>query len=98
MQQDDTHFSHTHIDHMLNTLKGHTNSILSLAYSPDGKRLASGSADHTIKLWDVEKGILLRSFELPSDRKLNVQEANLSCVQGLSAAIISLLVARGATR
>ena len=27
-----------------------------VAFSPDGETLASGSADHTIKLWDVSEG------------------------------------------
>lgn len=35
------------------TLKGHTDSVLALAFSPDGKTLASGSSDGTIKLWEV---------------------------------------------
>jgi WD40 repeat protein len=38
------------------TLKGHTAKVLSVAYSPDGKTLASGSIDQTIKLWDVATG------------------------------------------
>jgi WD40 repeat protein/serine/threonine protein kinase len=41
---------------VLKTLTGHTKSILSLAISPDGKRLASGSADRTVKLWTVATG------------------------------------------
>jgi WD40 repeat protein/serine/threonine protein kinase len=39
-------------------LAGHTNSILSLAISPDGKRLASSSADGTVKLWELATGNL----------------------------------------
>ena len=38
------------------TLKGHTDSCMSVAFSPDGKTLASGSGDKTIKLWDVATG------------------------------------------
>src|SRR5947199_224413 len=38
------------------TLKGHTAAVLSVAYSPDGKTLASASQDTTIRLWDVKTG------------------------------------------
>ncbi len=37
-------------------LQGHNGSIYNVAFSPDGKRLASGSLDKTIKLWNVETG------------------------------------------
>ena len=35
-------------------MKGHTHLIESVAFSPDGKTLASGSWDTTIKLWAVK--------------------------------------------
>jgi WD40 repeat protein len=38
------------------TLDGHHAPVTSLAYSRDGKTLASGSYDNTIKLWDVKTG------------------------------------------
>src|SRR5262249_44508275 len=38
------------------TLQGHTNTVTSVVFSPDGKTLASGSADHTIWFWDVAAG------------------------------------------
>src|SRR5262249_18653372 len=38
------------------TLKGHTDIVYGVAYSPDGKRLASASNDKTVKVWDVQTG------------------------------------------
>src|SRR5205085_8416291 len=36
-------------------LKGHIGPVLSVAYSPDGKRLATASGD-TVKIWDAQTG------------------------------------------
>jgi hypothetical protein len=40
----------------LPALEGHAAPILSLAFSPDGKRLVSGSRDKTVTVWDVSAG------------------------------------------
>ena len=39
-----------------NRLEGHTSWVRSVSFSPDGKRLASGSHDKTIKLWNLATG------------------------------------------
>jgi WD40 repeat protein len=41
-------------------LQGHENSIKSVAWSPDGKTLASGCQDCTIRLWDGATGKCLK--------------------------------------
>lgn len=42
---------------------GHSTEAQSVAFSPDGKLLASGSVDGVIKLWDVASRVPLRSLE-----------------------------------
>jgi WD40 repeat protein/uncharacterized caspase-like protein len=41
---------------------GHTGNVFSVAFSPDGKLVLTGSDDHTARLWDVATGKELRQF------------------------------------
>ncbi len=60
------------------TLQGHTRDVLTLAYSPDGKRLASGSGHESrrapgeVKVWDAQTGQELRVLQGHSNRVSSV--------------------------
>jgi WD40 repeat protein len=58
------------LDH---TLKGHSGWVTGVAFSSDGRRLASGSWDQTVKLWDV-----------PTGKELNVVGSKMKEVQALA--------------
>ena len=44
------------------TLKGHTQRVDSVAFSPDGSRLATGSFDQSVKVWDAITGREIRTL------------------------------------
>ncbi|NJM71303.1 MAG: protein kinase [Scytonema sp. RU_4_4] len=46
-----------------NTLKGHSSDVNSVAFSVDGKTLASGSDDNTIKIWSLANQQQIRTFK-----------------------------------
>jgi dynein assembly factor with WDR repeat domains 1 len=48
---------------MKHTLKGHKMEIVCLAFDPHSLLVATGSMDHTAKLWDVEQGKELFSLD-----------------------------------
>lgn len=47
--------------HASRVLAGHVGSLLSVAFSPDSQVLATGSADGSMRLWDVRTGRFLYS-------------------------------------
>lgn len=54
------------------TLTGHTGKVFSVAFSPDGKLLASGGNDNTIRVWDVASGEQLQEFTGHTDGVVSV--------------------------
>ena len=44
------------IGHLRSTLQGHSASVTSVAFSPDGARVVSGSGDNSLRLWDAAIG------------------------------------------
>ncbi len=42
---------------------GHTDRVYSAAYSPDGKTIATGSWDRTLRLWDTRTGKNIKTFK-----------------------------------
>ena len=45
-------------------LNGHTHSVSGIAFSPDGRRLVSGSNDRRVKVWDLESGREVMNFSI----------------------------------
>jgi len=74
------------------TLRGHTNSVESVRFSPDGEWVASGSADGAIRLWDAATGACLHTLRAGGP----YAGMNIAGVMGISAAQKAALTALGA--
>ena len=53
-------------------LTGHTDRVVSVAFSSDGETLASASRDHTVRLWDVDTRTLKSTLEGHTDRVVSI--------------------------
>jgi WD40 repeat protein len=50
------------------TLRGHAGAVTGVAFDREGKRMASGSADATVRIWDADSGQTLRTLRGHSAR------------------------------
>jgi WD40 repeat protein/serine/threonine protein kinase len=51
-----------HTGKLITSLQGHQKSVRTLAFSPDGARVATGSFDNTARIWDAHTGDLVASL------------------------------------
>ncbi|EXK79482.1 hypothetical protein FOQG_15910 [Fusarium oxysporum f. sp. raphani 54005] len=71
---------------VLQTLEGHTHWVRSVVFSNDGKLIASGSQDRTVKIWDVATGEEEQTLEGHTDSGI---------LTGCSSIICSMLIRTG---
>ena len=76
----------------MKTLQGHSDSVRAIGFNPDGTIIASGSADETIKVWDVKTGECLKT--LRTERPYEWR--NITGVTGLTEAQKATLKTLGA--
>lgn len=51
---------------LVTTLKGHTDNVLAIATTPDGRKLISSGKDRVTKVWDIETGNVSHTLPLPA--------------------------------
>jgi WD40 repeat protein len=62
---------------LLNTLTGHSDSVNAVAVTPDGHYIVSGSADGTLRVWNLEDGTQVRTI-----RELDGEVLDIALVPG----------------
>ena len=58
----------TNKNEVIHFLTGHNDCVKSVAFSPDGQILASGSKDGSVKLWDANSGKEIQTLSVENDR------------------------------
>ena len=61
---------------LIKKLKGHIDYLLSLDFSPDGKKIVSGGLDKIVRVWDVERGKEIHKLNKHMDPVFSVDYGN----------------------
>ena len=70
------------------TTQGHTGEVTSVAFSPDGRQLATGSWDNTARVWDLSTGKQSAVLEVSSVRGGKVHPHTMFTHSGVWAACV----------
>ena len=57
-------------------ISGHTDTVTHVAFSPDGKILASSAHDKTVRLWNTETGKSLQTLDIPKGYLFSLSYSN----------------------
>ena len=74
----------------IRTLEGHTDWVESVAFSPDGRTIASGSWDTTIRLWEVATGQQIRTLEGHTEQSGASRSVQMVAYSLVAAGIITI--------
>ena len=67
-------------------LQGHVQGILTMDFSPDGFHLATGSEDHSCRIWDLRKRGCV--YTLPAHKSL-ISQVSLGLLLGTEAPVMT---------
>ena len=70
---------------LLRSLEHHSEPVTSIAYSPDGKMLATGSDDHTVNVWDTQTWNIITSVGKQRTRPVSLSQSPLHAASDASA-------------
>jgi WD40 repeat protein/tRNA A-37 threonylcarbamoyl transferase component Bud32 len=67
------------------TMRGHTGDVNSVCFGPDGNKLASGSADGYVRVWDAATGLESRRFKLnlPQGDRFGLEKSPPGAITGV---------------